>query len=73
MEVIVRGLLADLAKPLVLVFPDGDAVSDGSRPLFLCCDDSKDGLGAALEQKQKDSSTEPVVFISCATLDAERN
>lgn len=73
MESIVRELLADLAKPPILVFPDWDAVADGSRPLLLCCDASTDGLGAVLEQKQQDGTIKPIVFISRATLSAERN
>ena len=73
METIVRSLLAELAKPPILVFPDWDAIADGTRPLRLCCDASSDGLGAALEQEQKDGSVRPIVFISRATLDAERN
>ena len=73
METIVRELLAELAKPPILVFPDWDAIEDNSRPLLLCCDASADGLGATLEQKQKDGSVKPIVFISRATLDAERN
>ena len=35
MEKIVRGLLADLAAPPTLVYPDWDAVADGSRPFLL--------------------------------------
>jgi len=73
MEAIVRDLLAELAKPPILVFPDWKAVEDGSRPLLLCCDASTDGLGATLEQKQPDGTIKPIVFISRATLDAERN
>ena len=73
METIVRELLAELAKPPILVFPDWDAVEDGTRPFLLCCDASNDGLGATLEQKQPDNTIKPIVFISRATLDAERN
>ena len=38
MEVIVRQLLAELATPPILVFPDWDAVADGSRPFHVYCD-----------------------------------
>jgi len=34
---------------------------------------SNDGLGATLEQKQTDGTAKPIVYISRATLDAERN
>ena len=32
MEVIVGEILPELAAPLIFVFPDWDAVADGSRP-----------------------------------------
>ena len=72
METIVRDLLAELATPPILVFPDWDAVEDGSRPLLLCCDASTDGLGAALEQEQPHGTVKPFVCIGRATLDAVR-
>ncbi len=73
MESIVRGLLADLAAPPVLVYPDWDAVADGSRPFLLYCDASIDGFGGTLEQKQPDGSIRPIVYISRATLVSERH
>ena len=74
MEAIVRELLAELSKPPILVFPDWDAVEDGSRPLLLCCcDASNDDLGATLEQKQSDGTVKPMAYIYRATLGAERN
>ena len=73
MEVVVREVLAELAKRPILVFPDWDAVDNGSTPLLICCDASNDGLGATLEQKQTDGTAKPIVYISRATLDAERN
>ena len=75
MDKIVRSLLKELSEPPVLVFPDWDAIADGSRPLILYCDasTSTDGIGATLEQKQADGSIRPIVFISRATLDAECN
>ena len=69
----VRALLAELAAPPILVFPDWDAVIDTSRPLRLHCDDSTAGLGATLEQEQPDGSKLPIVYISRATLDNEQN
>ena len=73
MEGIVRELLAELANPPVLVYPDWDAVADGSRPFHLYCDASKDGFGGTLEQEQLDGSIRPIVYISRATLISERH
>ena len=64
MEAAVRALLAELATPLTLVFPDWDAVIDKSRPFRLHCDASTAGLGATLEQEQLDGSIRPMVYIS---------
>ena len=69
----VRTLLAELAAPPILVFPDWDAVIDTSRPLRLHCDASAAGLGATLEQEQADGSIRPIVYISRATLGNEQN
>ena len=63
MEEAVCGLLAELAVPPILVFPDWDAVIDKSRPFRLHCDASTDGLGATLEQEQPDGSIRPIVYI----------
>ena len=57
MEVTVRALLAELAAPPILVFPDWDAVIDTSRPFRLHCD----------EQEQPDGSIRPIVYISRAS------
>ncbi|CAB1101693.1 unnamed protein product [Ectocarpus sp. CCAP 1310/34] len=73
MEQAVRVLFAELANPPVLVYPDWDAVSDGSRPFHLYCDASHDGFGGTLEQEQPDGSIRPIVSISRATLDSERH
>ena len=73
MEDTVRALLAELAAPPILVFPDWDAVIDKSRPFRLHCDASTDGLGATLEQEQPDGSIRPIVYISRATLANEQN
>ena len=69
----VRTLLAELAAPPILVFPDWDAFIDTPRPLRLHCDASTAGLGATLEQEQPDGSIRPIVYISRATLDNEQN
>ena len=73
MEDTVRALLAELATPPILVFPDWDVVIDTSRPFPLHCDASTAGLGATLEQEQPDGSIRPIVYISQATLDNEQN
>eukprot|EP00752_Nemacystus_decipiens_P015617 g13940.t1 len=73
MEKIVRELLDELSHPPTLVFPDWDAVADGSRVFLLFCDASIDGFGASLEQEQPDGSVKPIVYISRATLPSERN
>ena len=73
MEDTFRALLAELAAPPILVFPDWDAVIDTSRPFRLHCDASTAGLGATLEQEQPDGSIRPLVYISRATLDKEQN
>ena len=59
MENTVRALLAELAAPPILVFPDWDAVTDTSRPFRLHCDASTAGLGATLEQEQPDAPYAP--------------
>ena len=73
MEKIVREILAELAAPPILVFPDWDAVADGSRLFHVYCDACIDGFGAALEQEQPDGSVRPIAYISRATLDSERH
>ena len=73
MEDTVRALLAKLAAPPILVFPDGDAVIDTTRPFRLHCDASTAGLRATLKQEQPDGSVRPIVYISRATLDNEQN
>lgn len=69
----VRQLLAELATPPVLVYPDWDTVSDGSRPFRLCCDASRDGFGGTLEQEEPDGSVRPIAFVSRASLESERH
>ena len=44
-------ILAELATPLILIFPDWDAIADGSRPFHVYCDACIDGFGATLEQE----------------------
>ena len=57
MEVIVREILA---APPILVFPDWDAVPEGSRPFHVYFGACVDGFGAALEQEQPDGSVRPI-------------
>ena len=71
MEAIARTLLEEISGPPVLVYPYWDAVADNFRP-FLYCDASVDDFGATLEQEQKDDSIRPIVSISRATLESER-
>ena len=73
MEDTVRALLAELAAPPILVFPDWDAVIDTSRSFRLHFDASTASLGATLEQEQPDGSIRPIIYISRATLDNEQN
>ena len=73
MECIVKSLLRELSEPPVLVFPDWDAATNGSRPFRLYCDACRDGFGATLEQQQDDNSVRPITFLSRVTLPNERN
>ena len=65
--------LSELTTPPVLVFPDWDAVADGTGPFHVFCDASTDGFRAAIEQEQMDGSNGPMAYISRATLDSERH
>ena len=65
--------MTELTTPPVLVFPDWDAVADGSRPFHVYCDACVNGFGAALEQEQTDGSIKPIAYISRATLGSERH
>ena len=58
----VHALLAELAAPPIVFFPDWDAVIDTSRPFRLHYDASTAGLGATLEQEQPDGSIRPIVL-----------
>ena len=62
MEKLVREILAELATPPILVFPNWDAVADGARPFHAYCDACIDGFGAALEQEQEDGSIKPCLL-----------
>ena len=68
-----RDTLAELATPPILVFPNWDAVADGSRPFDVYCDACIDGLGSALEREKVDGSIKPIAYTSRATLDSERH
>ena len=63
MDNLVREILAELATPPVLVFPDWDAVANGSRPFNVYFDACIDEFGAALEQEQTDGSIKPMAYI----------
>ena len=52
MEKLVREILAELATPPILVFPNWDAVADGSRPFHVYCDAGIDGFDAALRSRK---------------------
>lgn len=68
-------LLAELAKPPTLTFPDWDAVDDGYRhPLYFFGVVSTDAIGATFEQKQKHQvgSIRRTAFTSCVANGAQR-
>ncbi|CAB1116486.1 unnamed protein product [Ectocarpus sp. CCAP 1310/34] len=69
----VKTLSSELACPSISVFPDWAAIEDNSRPLWLCSDACIDGFCTSLEQEQLDGSVRTIVYISRATLPAERN
>ena len=73
MDKLVREISAELTPPPVLVFPDWDAVADGSRPFHAYYDAGIYGFRAALEQEQTDGSIKPIAYTSRATLDSERH
>ncbi|CAB1107749.1 unnamed protein product [Ectocarpus sp. CCAP 1310/34] len=62
--------LANKVRPLNSLLKQGVPFN---RPLRLCSDVCIDGFGASLEQEQLDGSVRPIVYISRATLPAERN
>ena len=68
-----REIIAELAAPPILVFPDRDAVADSSLPFHVYCDACIDDFGAAREQDQREGSVRRIPFISRATLDSERH
>ena len=72
MEAVVREILAELAVPTTLAFPDRDAEAHGSRPFYMYCDSCIDGFDAALEQEQPDGSVRSMASFSRAALDSER-
>lgn len=73
MEDTVRPHLAELTALAILVFPsiDWDAVTDKSRPFYLHCNANTIGIGATLEQEQRDGSVRPIVNIHRATLSCQ--
>ena len=73
MEKLVREILTELATPPILVFPNWDAVADGSRPSHVYCGACIDRFGATLEHEQADCSMRPIAYIIRATPDSERH
>ena len=73
MEKLVGKILVELATPPILVFPNWDAVADGSLPFHVCGDAFIDGFGVTLEQDHEDGSIKYIAYISRATLDSERH
>ena len=69
----VREIIAELAAPPILAFPDWDAVAEGSRPFHVYCDACIDGFGAAREQDQREGSVRRIPYISRATVDYDRH
>ncbi|CAB1102906.1 unnamed protein product [Ectocarpus sp. CCAP 1310/34] len=59
MEQAVRVLLFELANPPVLVYPDRDAVSDGSRPFHHYSDAHSDGFGRTLNKNGRVAPSDP--------------
>lgn len=70
MEAIVCEIIAELTPPPSLVFPDCDAIVDGSRPSYVYGDTCIDGFGAALEQEQPNGSVRPNAYISRVNLNS---
>ena len=73
MGIIVRQILVELASRPILVFPNWDALADGSRPFHVYCNACIAGFGGVFEQEQPDGTVRPIAYISRATLDSERN
>lgn len=71
MEEIVCDILAEHAAQLVVVFPNGDTVADGSRLFHVHFDAYTGGFGCALEQEQEqpDDRARPIAFINRANLE----
>ena len=59
LEEIVRKIVAELAAPPILVFPDWDAVVDGSRPFNVYCGACIDGFGGALDRSNRTAPCGP--------------
>ena len=72
MEKLGRENLPELATPSTMVFPNWDAVADGSRLFHVYGDACIDRFSAAFQQKQEDGSITDIAYISRAMLDSER-
>jgi len=64
---IVKELMAKLSSPEVLAFPCYEGVISGERPFRLVTDASVLGLGAVVEQKQKNRRIRPLCYLSRST------
>ena len=73
METAIREILQVLTKPPLLVYPDFEAVRDGSRKFRLYCDASAADFGATLEQPQKDNTVWPIEHLSRTVLPNEQS
>ena len=54
-------ILAKLAAPPILVFPDWNAVADGSRPFHVYCDACIDGFGPHLNRSNRTAQCGPLL------------
>ncbi len=70
---IVKELMERLSSPEVLAFPCYEGAISGERPFRLVTDASVLGLGAVVEQKQKDNKIRPLCYLSRSTFPNEAN
>ena len=68
---VVRKMMDILSGPEVLAFPCYEGAISGERPFRLTADASISGLGAVIEQEQRDGSIRPLCFLSRSTFPNE--
>ncbi|CAB1105230.1 unnamed protein product [Ectocarpus sp. CCAP 1310/34] len=68
---VVRKMMDILSGPTVLAFPCYEGAISGERPFRLTADASISGLGAVIEQEQRDGSIRPLCFLSRSTFPNE--